>query len=514
MPSVSNGSQSAATFFSKPPISAADAMKLLEGQSLTDTRMSTAWMASDPQQHIMMWSRQGDTPTLAVALDDLDQFSPDTCYFVLCIRLNVLPRSEKESPFERFQRWAPSWNRNERKIYDDGRDKRLVREEHESRLQVRYSGLTVASVIFIAYRAAVVALECRMERSLSKTNTNSLTSLINGVAEGSKKSSWLNIETIFCDSSVDSSDYTDSSDDDDPSHTSQFAGWSSADMVRHFDPICSKIEDWIYLGSKTPSEDKEMMKSLGITHIMNCVGMLCPDKFPRDFKYMNMYLLDGGSQDITGLFWLVVDFFEKARHSKGKIYVHCHQGVSRSTAMVICYLMWSNHASFSAVFEDVKKKSPNASFIAQLLGWGKRLGTEGEKAKQNTKRLFRMAWVSPNQHFARLTSLDDQSKLLDPRSTFILQTSDVIYLWKGSQCSDDFWESGIQNAELLMKYEVGRTLKMIQLTQEECEEGTTDSSLKFWELLGGKKKVEIQKAYDHDFARPRRPSWLDNGSVS
>lgn len=53
-------------------------------------------------------------------------------------------------------------------------------------------------------------------------------------------------------------------------------------------------------------------------------------RFPRDFQYMNMYLLDGASQDLSGVFWFVVDFFENVRRTGGKIYVHCHQGELRN----------------------------------------------------------------------------------------------------------------------------------------------------------------------------------------
>lgn len=106
--------------------------------------------------------------------------------------------------------------------------------------------------------------------------------------------------------------------------------------------------------------------------------------------------------------------------------------------------------------------SPNASFIAQLLGWGKRLGTEvgtnrivsdkdvslhccslsTEISQRN--RLFRIAWLGPELQYPRWTPYKPQSNenVLDPRTSFMLQTDeDLIYLWRGSECPDSFWRT-------------------------------------------------------------------------
>ncbi len=97
--------------------------------------------------------------------------------------------------------------------------------------------------------------------------------------------------------------------------------------------------------------------------------------------------------------------------------VHCHQGsqvlycidfagVSRSSSMVICYVMWKNQMHFQMAHEFVKKlrtvASPNSGifkaapnrqgFIAQLLRWWKRT----QKPKENT-RLYEMVTHSSNE---------------------------------------------------------------------------------------------------------------------
>ena len=39
-----------------------------------------------------------------------------------------------------------------------------------------------------------------------------------------------------------------------------------------------------------------------------------------------------------------------------QVYVHCHQGVSRSSSMVIAYLIWREGLTFKSAFEQVTRR--------------------------------------------------------------------------------------------------------------------------------------------------------------
>lgn len=52
-------------------------------------------------------------------------------------------------------------------------------------------------------------------------------------------------------------------------------------------------------------------------------------------------LQDNTAEDITCVLYDALDFIEGVRRSHGRVFVHCAQGVSRSTSLVIAYLMWS-----------------------------------------------------------------------------------------------------------------------------------------------------------------------------
>ena len=48
--------------------------------------------------------------------------------------------------------------------------------------------------------------------------------------------------------------------------------YSKGELIRIYDPICSDILDWMFLGSRCPAMSRDMLQSNGITHILNCAG--------------------------------------------------------------------------------------------------------------------------------------------------------------------------------------------------------------------------------------------------
>ena len=74
--------------------------------------------------------------------------------------------------------------------------------------------------------------------------------------------------------------------------------------------------------------------------------------------------------DITKYFDQAFNFIELARKKREKILIHCKLGISRSTAIIIGYLIKYMGYSTSSALEFLKSKRssvhPNPGFISQL----------------------------------------------------------------------------------------------------------------------------------------------------
>lgn len=211
------------------------------------------------------------------------------------------------------------------------------------------------------------------------------------------------------------------------------------DKIAFFDKECSKVAEHIYLGGDAVARDREILKQNGITHILNCVGFVCPEYFKADFVYRTLWLQDSPSEDITSILYDVFDYFEDVREQRGRVFVHCCQGVSRSTSLVIAYLMWREGQSFDDAFQYVKAArgiaDPNMGFACQLLQCQKRVHAF-PLSPSSLLRMYRLAPHSPYDplHLVPKMLNDPSPSALDSRGAFIIHVPSAIYVWIGRSC--------------------------------------------------------------------------------
>ena len=110
-----------------------------------------------------------------------------------------------------------------------------------------------------------------------------------------------------------------------------------------FNHVCSPVIDgFIYLGSDNVAKDYEKLRENGITHVINCAADYSANYHAdRGMIYLPFHLKDHVRENIESVFYEVIDFFEKAKAANGRVYVHCVQGISRSTTMILAYLIFS-----------------------------------------------------------------------------------------------------------------------------------------------------------------------------
>ncbi|KAG0516611.1 hypothetical protein BDA96_09G018200 [Sorghum bicolor] len=230
------------------------------------------------------------------------------------------------------------------------------------------------------------------------------------------------------------------------------------DQIAFFDKECSKVAEHVYLGGDAVAKNRDILRKNGITHVLNCVGFVCPEYFKSDLVYRTLWLQDSPTEDITSILYDVFDYFEDVREQGGRVFVHCCQGVSRSTSLVIAYLMWREGQSFDDAFQFVKAArgiaNPNMGFACQLLQCQKRVHAI-PLSPNSVLRMYRMA---PHSQYAPLhlvpKMLNDPSPAaLDSRGAFIVHVLSSIYVWAGMKCDPVMEKDAKAAAFQVVRYE-------------------------------------------------------------
>jgi len=95
----------------------------------------------------------------------------------------------------------------------------------------------------------------------------------------------------------------------------------------------------IYIGNYSISTNYELLKGLGITHIISVIPTINP-AFKDKFKYLHIQAYDDDYQDIKMYFDETNLFIKNCLHEGGKILIHCMAGRSRSVTIFIAFLIF------------------------------------------------------------------------------------------------------------------------------------------------------------------------------
>lgn len=269
------------------------------------------------------------------------------------------------------------------------------------------------------------------------------------------------------------------------------------DKLAFFNKECSRIADHIYLGSDAVAKNREILRQNGITHVLNCVGFVSPEYFKSDLVYKTLWLQDSPSEDITSILYDVFDYFEDVREQGGRVFVHCCQGVSRSTSLVIAYLMWREGQSFEDAFQYVKAArgvtNPNMGFACQLLQCQKRVHAV-PASPSSVIRMYRMAPHSSYDplHLVPKMLSHPSAQALDSRGAFVVHVPSAIYVWTGKNCNSALSNSAMAAASQVIRYE--RAQGPIASIKEGEEPSEFWDALASGQLLAdGCEKMEVKK---------------------
>lgn len=122
----------------------------------------------------------------------------------------------------------------------------------------------------------------------------------------------------------------------------------------------------------------KMLPQLGITSIINASQDLeCDKPYYGLVEYMRVPVPDSPHVDIYRYFDRVAERIHRTSRRGGRTLVHCQQGVSRSSTLVMAYLMKYEGLTLSQAFTLVRRQrpivNPNCGFWTQLMDYERKL---------------------------------------------------------------------------------------------------------------------------------------------
>ncbi|CAF4142204.1 unnamed protein product [Adineta steineri] len=134
------------------------------------------------------------------------------------------------------------------------------------------------------------------------------------------------------------------------------------------------LDSWLFQGNWQHANDSVYLKSLSITHIINVTDKVLLN---QSQQILHIPGKDSFSVDLLKSFHATNEFLDQCHQQGGRALVHCHRGVSRSSTIVIAYLMhynkWTVLQAYDYLLARRPEASPNLVLLLQLARYEKEL---------------------------------------------------------------------------------------------------------------------------------------------
>lgn len=131
----------------------------------------------------------------------------------------------------------------------------------------------------------------------------------------------------------------------------------------------NKVIPGLFIGDSASASSIDFLVDKNISHILICARELRPS-FPKDFKYHKLGIQDTKRFDLSPYLEEALIFIKTTLDSGENVLVHCNLGISRSSSIVIAYLIAQCGMTYDKAFRHLKKSHPsacpNSGFETQL----------------------------------------------------------------------------------------------------------------------------------------------------
>ncbi|CAF3726254.1 unnamed protein product [Rotaria sp. Silwood1] len=137
------------------------------------------------------------------------------------------------------------------------------------------------------------------------------------------------------------------------------------------------IDDFLYHGDMNHATNVNLLKNLGIKHIINTCNSPLPKSVTEKFNVLWINVLDDINTSINQYFEQTNDFLHLCKQKNDKVLVHCHMGISRSSSIILAYLIKYHHDTLLEAYDYLLDRrlfaAPNYGFFIQLIRYEKKL---------------------------------------------------------------------------------------------------------------------------------------------
>ncbi|XP_026293633.1 dual specificity protein phosphatase 3-like [Frankliniella occidentalis] len=162
---------------------------------------------------------------------------------------------------------------------------------------------------------------------------------------------------------------------------------------------CDEVYPDIFVGDAATVRDKQYLKEIRITHVLNCAegrraGHLNVNGWyfqDADIKYLGLPLDDMPSANIEDYFQCAAHFIDCALYHGGRVFVNCMMGVSRSATIVMAFLMLRRGLGAVEAVRTVRRRRdvwPNAGFLHKLAELHNRLRQARQQQQRCNQRSY------------------------------------------------------------------------------------------------------------------------------
>ncbi|KAH8117272.1 phosphotyrosine protein [Phellopilus nigrolimitatus] len=131
-----------------------------------------------------------------------------------------------------------------------------------------------------------------------------------------------------------------------------------------------EIVPGLYMSDLSVAESSKTHAALGLTHVLSVMpgNVLLPKG--TALKTLQIPIRDGPFEELAAHLGRTSAFIADALRGRGRVLVHCVQGMSRSASVVAAYLMAAHGLSVRDAVDFVRSRcataQPNSGFLGQL----------------------------------------------------------------------------------------------------------------------------------------------------